>query len=236
MPAAASSRRVPELRQLRAPLGPRMSHGRAPTTARPCRRRPTRWPTWSGLVARRSATARRRDDGDRLRLARRGRLPRLPPRRALVRPLDRRRRGVDHPHPRALPLKRPRAYVDIPYIALVLGALVSRPAPAGGWPVLALLALAGFLRPEAWLFSFPHISPTSQSTSTCFAPSFSERRRRGGTDRAAGVPLESADTQNAGLIRPAFVEARGTLVALIALALAAPLGWALMFPFYLGYC
>ena len=47
-----------------------------------------------------------------------------------------------------------RAYVDIPYLLLVLSALLveSRRARAG-WPVLALLALAGLLRPEAWVFS-----------------------------------------------------------------------------------
>lgn len=52
-----------------------------------------------------------------------------------------------------------RAYVDLPYMLLVLGALLvesrsrrngGRPA---GAPVLALLALAGLLRPEAWAFS-----------------------------------------------------------------------------------
>lgn len=47
-----------------------------------------------------------------------------------------------------------RAYVDLPYIALALGALlVEAKRPRAGWPVLALLALAGLLRPEAWLFS-----------------------------------------------------------------------------------
>ncbi|MCW3031305.1 MAG: hypothetical protein JWM66_1438 [Solirubrobacterales bacterium] len=52
-----------------------------------------------------------------------------------------------------------RAYVDVPYLLLVLCAVlvearrraVARP-PAGA-PVLALLALAGLLRPEAWAFS-----------------------------------------------------------------------------------
>jgi len=52
-----------------------------------------------------------------------------------------------------------RAYVDIPYLLLVLGALLletqsrrrsDRPAAA---PVLVMLALAGLLRPEAWAFS-----------------------------------------------------------------------------------
>jgi hypothetical protein len=47
-----------------------------------------------------------------------------------------------------------RAYVDIPYLLLVLSAvLVESKRPKAGWPVLALLALAGLLRPEAWAFS-----------------------------------------------------------------------------------
>ena len=47
-----------------------------------------------------------------------------------------------------------RAYVDIPYLLLVLSALlVESRRPRAGWPVLALLALAGLLRPEAWAFS-----------------------------------------------------------------------------------
>ena len=52
-----------------------------------------------------------------------------------------------------------RAYVDLPYIALVLGALlVETRRPRAGWPVLALLALAGLLRPEAWLFSAVYVA------------------------------------------------------------------------------
>ena len=52
-----------------------------------------------------------------------------------------------------------RAYVDIPYLLLVLSALLVESrhrrradGPAGA-PVLVLLALAGLLRPEAWAFS-----------------------------------------------------------------------------------
>jgi hypothetical protein len=50
-----------------------------------------------------------------------------------------------------------RAYVDIPYICLLLGALLieTRRPRAGTWP-LALIALAGLLRPEAWLFAFAY--------------------------------------------------------------------------------
>jgi hypothetical protein len=47
-----------------------------------------------------------------------------------------------------------RAYVDVPYLLLVLSALlVETRRRRAGWPVLALLALAGLLRPEAWVFS-----------------------------------------------------------------------------------
>lgn len=51
-----------------------------------------------------------------------------------------------------------RAYVDIPFICLVLAALlVETKRPRAGWPVLVLLSLAGLLRPEAWLFSAAYL-------------------------------------------------------------------------------
>lgn len=51
-----------------------------------------------------------------------------------------------------------RAYVDIPYLVLVLGALLAETRyPRCGAPVLGLLALAGLLRPEAWLFSAAYL-------------------------------------------------------------------------------
>ncbi len=47
-----------------------------------------------------------------------------------------------------------RAYIDLPYIALCLGALyIEARKPRAGWPVLALLVPAGLLRPEAWGFA-----------------------------------------------------------------------------------
>jgi hypothetical protein len=47
-----------------------------------------------------------------------------------------------------------RSYVDLPYVVLVLCALlVETRRPRAGWPVLALLGLAGLIRPEAWLLS-----------------------------------------------------------------------------------
>jgi hypothetical protein len=51
-----------------------------------------------------------------------------------------------------------RAYIDIPFLVLVLGALlVETRTPRSGGPVLGLLALAGLLRPEAWLFSAAYL-------------------------------------------------------------------------------
>lgn len=105
-----------------------------------------------------------------------------------------------------------RAYIDVPYIALVFGALVvETKRPRAGWPVLTLLALAGLLRPEAWLFSVAYLIYLLVSPS---------------------APLERVDTQNAGLIRPAFVRARVALlsphgIALALVAFAAPVLWAL---------
>jgi hypothetical protein len=117
-----------------------------------------------------------------------------------------------------------RAYIDLPYIALVLAALViETKRPRAGWPVLALLALAGLLRPEAWLFSFAYLSYLALAAGRPDPAEGSE-----GTER---VSLERADTQKRGLIRPRFVRARDTLsvppAALVALAFAAPILWAL---------
>ncbi len=52
-----------------------------------------------------------------------------------------------------------RAYIDIPYLVLVLGALlVETRRPRAGAPVLVLLAVAGLIRPEAWLFSAAYLA------------------------------------------------------------------------------
>ena len=62
--------------------------------------------------------------------------------------------AADHAHAPAVLDFGARAYVDIPYLVLVLGALlVETRRPRAGLPVLALLAVAGLIRPEAWLFS-----------------------------------------------------------------------------------
>jgi hypothetical protein len=128
-----------------------------------------------------------------------------------------------------------RAYIDLPYIALCLGALLLETRrPRAGWPVLGLLALAGLLRPEAWLFSFAYlayllVAPSRASTS---AEPASDSSREDPPEEEKRDSLERADTQIAGLIRPAIGRARESLfsphgAALAALALAAPIAWAL---------
>ena len=52
-----------------------------------------------------------------------------------------------------------RGYADIPYLVLVLSALlVEARRPRAGTPVLVLLGFAGLLRPEAWLFSAAYVA------------------------------------------------------------------------------
>ncbi|MEA2357999.1 MAG: hypothetical protein QOI62_1259 [Solirubrobacteraceae bacterium] len=93
-----------------------------------------------------------------------------------------------------------RAYVDIPYLVLVLGALLleTRRRRAGA-PVLALLGVAGLIRPEAWLFSAAYLV-------WLLWPGLRSRARHAGPRR--GVAWRDA-------------------APLIALAAAAPALWAL---------
>jgi hypothetical protein len=93
-----------------------------------------------------------------------------------------------------------RAYVDVPYLALALAALVVETRrPRAGWPVLALLAVAGLLRPEAWLFSAAYL---------------------------AYMALEpDPERGRLALRRTAQLNGR-RLVGLAALAASAPIGWA----------
>lgn len=97
-----------------------------------------------------------------------------------------------------------RAYVDVPYVALVLGAIaVEVRRPRAGVPVLGLLTLAGLLRPEAWLFSAAYLA--------WLALPARERAGDGGRREDGG-----ADT------------ARRRALRLLPLALAAPVVWALL--------
>ena len=99
-----------------------------------------------------------------------------------------------------------RAYVDVPYVLLVLAALlVESRRPRAGAPVLALLALAGLLRPEAWAFSGLY-----WLYATGWQPAF-VRSRRGGPAAVAERPRRS----------------RREIALLALLAGAAPLVWVL---------
>jgi hypothetical protein len=51
-----------------------------------------------------------------------------------------------------------RAYVDIPYVALALGAILAEAKGPHPRTTLILLALAGLLRPEAWLLSLAYVA------------------------------------------------------------------------------
>jgi hypothetical protein len=102
-----------------------------------------------------------------------------------------------------------RAYVDLPYVAFVLGALlVEVRRPRAGAPVLALLALAGLLRPEAWVFSIVYL---------IYVMGWLPARVR------AAVATEAPEAQR--VVWPA--RERRETVTLIALALAGPFVWVL---------
>jgi hypothetical protein len=93
-----------------------------------------------------------------------------------------------------------RAYVDLPYIALCLAALaLESRRPRAGWPVLALLAAAGLLRPEAWLFSAAYLA-------------------------WLGLALERSPRLR---LRPRGERSGAELVGLAALAVSAPVAWCL---------
>ncbi|MFN8215054.1 MAG: hypothetical protein U0R71_00500 [Solirubrobacterales bacterium] len=136
-----------------------------------------------------------------------------------------------------------RAYIDLPYIALCLGALlVEARRPRAGWPVLALLVPAGLLRPEAWLFAIAYVAYLALVPERAEDEAEPSEARKPGTARAGATgqategearnPLERTDTKSDDLIRSSLVRARGFLasptgLALIALALAGPLLWVL---------
>lgn len=104
-----------------------------------------------------------------------------------------------------------RAYIDLPYIALCLAALlVETRRPRAGWPVLALLALAGLLRPEAWLFSIAYLIYMLLGSGQ-------------GSGDSAAMREEAAIVR----ARDALISSPSHSIGLIALALAAPILWAL---------
>ena len=121
-----------------------------------------------------------------------------------------------------------RAYVDIPYIALVLAALVIETRrPRAGWPVLALLALAGLLRPEAWLFSaayLVYLAYTRFMPSTLDALQAAHRSRSG---LAQIVAPTRRDRLNRLLLPLVHACKQRQYLTLVALGASAPVLWLL---------
>jgi len=121
-----------------------------------------------------------------------------------------------------------RAYADIPYLLLVLSALlVESRRPRAGWPVLALLALAGLLRPEAWALSglywlYLIVWPAWRERADGRSARTPPRCQRGGGDSRA-----STGTGRTPSLAWTAGRSRGELAGLTALAAAAPLAWAL---------
>jgi hypothetical protein len=112
-----------------------------------------------------------------------------------------------------------RAYVDIPYLLLVLCALlVEARRRRAGAPVLALLALAGLLRPEAWVFSGLYWLYLMGLTPRWAYSSVRERslHTRVLTGSKVTKPREASP-----------VRSRRELALLALLAVAAPLVWVL---------
>jgi hypothetical protein len=115
-----------------------------------------------------------------------------------------------------------RAYVDVPYLLLVLSALIveTRRRRAGA-PVLALLAIAGLLRPEAWVFSGLYwlylALPTVRRSPPASNPGArNSRPEAGGVPGADGVGREE---EGFGLRTPR------QLAGLALIVLTAPVMW-----------
>ncbi len=126
-----------------------------------------------------------------------------------------------------------RAYVDLPYLALVLGALVVETRrPRAGAPVLALLALAGLLRPEAWVFSGGYWvylffwSPYgARAWSRVRARAKRDPQREPTAHATRGPQREPAAHATGGPQREPAAHTPRQLAWLAVLALAAPVAW-----------
>jgi hypothetical protein len=128
-----------------------------------------------------------------------------------------------------------RAYVDIPYLLLVLSALlVESRRPRAGWPVLALLALAGLLRPEAWALSglywaYLILWPDWRARMAAHerTPAWLRRLIARGPNTGAGTGTGADTGARAGTGTWTPVRSRRQLAGLTLLAAAAPLVWVL---------
>ncbi len=111
-----------------------------------------------------------------------------------------------------------RAYVDLPYIALCLGALtIETKRRRAGWPVLALLLPAGLLRPEAWLFSFAYWAYLAFDVERALSPA--------GPPSGQGSPKVAIGEVFGWRLCWRGERSLGELAWLAALTLAAPFAW-----------
>ncbi len=118
-----------------------------------------------------------------------------------------------------------RAYVDVPYMLLVLAAvLVESSRRRAGAPVLALLALAGVLRPEAWVFSGMYWLYLLVAEAGGFSAGTTQGAITGGASRGPGRAPSVFLSERSP---PAYTRARtrASLLGLAVLAASAPLLW-----------
>lgn len=126
-----------------------------------------------------------------------------------------------------------RAYIDLPYIALCLGALlVEAKRPRAGWPVLALLALAGLLRPEAWLFAGVYWLYLAFALRRSTPADPSSREQETGRPPAGPAPADTAGFRPVGELFGWELgwrgeRAPGVLAWLAVLAASGPVLWVL---------
>lgn len=118
-----------------------------------------------------------------------------------------------------------QGYLDFSYMALVVWAGALEAArPRRGLPVFAMLAVAGLLRPDAWLLSGVYFLwcawPAARASWS--GPAREAQSRRG--QSASGDPTREEPTRG----EPAPANAWRTLAAYAALTVAAPLLWALV--------
>jgi hypothetical protein len=107
-----------------------------------------------------------------------------------------------------------RGYVDLPTCAFVVwAAVLEARQPRRGAPVLILLALAGLLRPEAWLYAAAY----------CVWLLADPARRDRGSDPVSLHPARIAGDRGSDHLSPPAGRRRA--IRLIALGAAAPLIW-----------
>jgi hypothetical protein len=121
-----------------------------------------------------------------------------------------------------------RAYVDVPYLLLVLSALlVESRRRRAGWPVLVLLALAGLLRPEAWVFSGAYWLYLMMHSTRVFARVCARARAKPPIDAPSPLaPIDAPSPLAPPIDAPSPLAAR-QIALLTLLAAAAPLVWVL---------